>query len=155
MKQILSDLARGVLYSLTAYQEESHIKIYNDAINLQKALNCWRGTISYNNINSVRLSNGRVMYSIPYEDINNLYNRLQLKYDYFCKNSLSDLEYIEGCAEVAEGVITSQIFMEGNKRTTKCLFNAMLVARGIVPPILDFCDTEVNLFEQFACNCDN
>lgn len=155
MKKDLCDLAKGVLYSLSAYHEGSNIKIYDDAINLQKALNCWNGTIYYNNYNSVRLSNGNTIYSIPFEDIESIYSAYQKEFDYYFTNSASDLEYIEGCTEIAGNVITSQIFMEGNKRTTKCLFNAMLVARGIVPPILDFCDKDLNLWEQFACNRGN
>lgn len=154
-RKTLCDLAKGVLYSLSAYQEGSHIDIFDDAINLQKALNCWHGTISYNNYNSVRLSNGDTIFSIPYEDIESIYSSYQKEYEYYFKNSTTDLEYIEGCAEVVGNVMTSQIFMTGNKRTSKCLFNAMLTARGIVPPILDFCDKDLNLWEKFALNRDN
>lgn len=155
VRKTLCDLAKGVLYSLSAYQEGSHIDIFDDAINLQKALNCWHGTINYNNFNSVRLSNDNTIFSIPYEDIERIYSSYQKEYEYYLKNSTTDLEYIEGCTEVAGNVMISQIFMTGNKRTSKCLFNAMLTARGIVPPILDFCDKDLNLWEKFALHRDN
>lgn len=155
MEKSLCDLAKGILYSLSTYQEESPINIFKDAINLQKALNCWHGTIYYNNYNSVRLPNGDTIYSIPYEDIESTYCTYQQEYDYYRRNSTSDLEYIEGCAEIAGNVIMSQIFIDGNKRTTKCLFNAMLAVKGIVPPILNFCNSDSDLFEQFAYNRGN
>lgn len=154
-RKMLYHLAFGILYSLSAFQKGDHVNLYEDAINMQKALGCFCGTIYYNNYNSCGLSNGSRIYSIPYEDIESRYSSFQQEYDYYLSNSTSDLEYIEGCTEIAGNVITSQIFMEGNKRTTKCLFNAMLVIRGIVPPILDFCNTDLNLWEKFACNCDN
>lgn len=156
MKKTLCDLAKGVLYSLSAYQEESCINIFNEAINLQKVLNCWRGTVYYNNVNIVCLSNGDKIYSIPYEDIERRYNDFQQEYEYYFRNSTSDLEYVEGCTEIVGNVVMSQIFIDGNKRTSKCLFNAMLVVRGIVPPILNFCHSdEIDLFEQFAYNRNN
>ena len=155
MKQNLCNLAKGILYSLSTYQEESYINIFDDAINLQKVQNCWHGTIYYNNYNSVRLPNGDIIYSIPYEDIESTYYSYQQEYEYYRRNSTSDLEYIEGCAEIAGNVIMSQIFIDGNKRTTKCLFNAMLAVKGIVPPILNFCNSESDLFEQFAYNRGN
>ena len=44
----------------------------------------------------------------------------------------------------------SQIFREGNKRTARCLFNQMLISRGILPPVLDFNENENELWNAYA-----
>lgn len=149
------NIAFGTLYSLFGYYKESDIQILNEATNLQKKLNCWKGTVYYNDVNSGLLTNGERLYSTPYEDINRQYANFQKEYNYYCANSISDLEYIEGCTEIIGNVVTSQIFREGNKRTAKCLFNALLISRGIVPPIIDFNRDNAKLWNDFACNISN
>lgn len=52
-------------------------------------------------------------------------------------------------------VVTSQIFREGNKRTAKCLFNALLMSKGIVPPIINFSKDNAKLWNDIACNIKN
>lgn len=151
----LCNIAYGTLYSLFGYYRGSNIQILTETTNLQKKLNCWRDTVYYNDVNSVLLPNGERLYSTPYEDISEQYTKFQEEYDYYCANSASDLEYIEGCTEIVGNVVTSQIFREGNKRTAKCLFNALLISRGIVPPIIDFNKDNAKLWNDFACNISN
>lgn len=152
-KDELYDLAYGVLSSLTEYQQGDKIKIYNDAIKMQDNLNCWEGIVSSNIINSVTISTGEIIYSLPSSDIKKEFYNFQQEYNYYNANSSSDFEYIEGCIEIIGNVMLSQIFLSGNKRTSKCLFNAMLVAKGITPPVLNFCEDE--LWEGFVLSRHN
>lgn len=152
-KDKLYDLAYGVLSSLTEYQQGDKIKIYNDALKIQDNLNCWDGIVSYDITNSITLSTGEIIYSLPRNDIKYEFYKFQQEYDYYNLNSSSDFEYIEGCVEIIGNVMLSQIFLDGNKRTSKCLFNAMLIARGITPPILNFCEDE--LWEGFVLSRHN
>ena len=151
----LYNIAYGTLFSLYAYHRGSNIQLLTEAINLQKRLNCWEGTVYYNDVNSVCLPNGEVLYSTPYEYIEEQYARFQEEYEYYHTNSSSDLEYIEGCTEIIGNVVTSQIFRVGNKRTAKCLFNALLMSKGIVPPIIDFNKHNAKLWNDFAYNINN
>lgn len=151
----LYDIVSGTLYSLYGYPKRSNIQLLSEATNLQKKLNCWDGTVYYNDFNSVLLPNGERLYSIPYEDIEVQYANFQKEYNYYCENSSTDLEYIEGCTEIIGNIVTSQIFRQGNKRTAKCLFNALLISRNIVPPIIDFNKDNAKLWNDFAYNINN
>lgn len=150
----ICDVALGTLYSLYNYKDKK-VNILTDCINLQKVLNCWRGTVSDYDVNSVLLTNGKRLISLPAAFINGEYSKFQEEYDYYCSNCLSDLEFVEGCTEVIGNVVTSQIFREGNKRTSKCLFNAMMISNGIIPPIIDFTANNSKLWDDFSCNINN
>ena len=150
----LYDIAIGTLYSIDSYKGRK-INILEDCIVLQKMLNCYRGIVSDYDFNSVKLPNGSRLFSIPAMDIDYAYSNYQKEYDYYCSNSSCDLEFVENCAEVIGNVVTSQIFREGNKRTAKCLFNAMMISNGFVPPIIDFTTDNQKLWHDFACNIDN
>lgn len=151
----LYNLAFGTLYSLFGFSRDGKIDIYEDAVKSQKRLDCDKGTVHYNDVNILNLPNGEVIYSTYYEDIKLQYELFQREYEYICDNSKSDLEFIECCTEIMGNVMLSQIFREGNKRTAKCLFNQMLLAKGIVPPIIDFNSNEKEMFIDFACNRKN
>ena len=105
--------------------------------------------------NYIVLPNGQKLGSMPAMDIVDSYARYQKEYDFYCENHSSDLELIEGCVEVMGNVVTSQIFKEGNKRTARCLFNAMMISNGIVPPIFNFTRDKLKLWNDFACNRSN
>ena len=147
----LYDIAYGTLYSLYGYKD-SKINIFDDCVEFQKKLNCFYGTVTEYDFNSVALPNGRKLISMPAMDISDSYAKYQEEYDYYCRNHSSDLELVEGCTEVMGNVVTSQIFKEGNKRTARCLFNAMMISNGIVPPIIDFTKDKSKLWDDFACN---
>lgn len=143
----LVDLARGTLLSL-CYDKKID-NILNLCIETQENLNCWCGTVGQNDINSLRLPNGDILYSTYCDDIKPQYKRFQQEYELYY-NSDNDLEFVEGCSEVFGNILISQIFREGNKRTAKCLFNSMLVSRGIVPPFADLNENESALWNEFA-----
>ena len=147
----LYDIAYGTLYSLYGYKDFK-INIFDDCVEFQKKLNCFYGTVTEYDFNSVALPNGRKLISMPAMDISDSYAKYQDEYDFCCANHSSDLELVEGCTEVMGNVVTSQIFKEGNKRTARCLFNAMMISNGIVPPIIDFTKDKSKLWDDFACN---
>ena len=149
----LYDLAIGTLYSLYAFRG-TKVNLLDDCKNFQKKLNCYRGIVNEMNFNSVMLPNGERIYSISSYDIDNSFAAFQRQYEYYCKNSSSDLEFVEGSAEVLGNVLISQIFMQGNKRTARCLFNAMMISNGIVPPVIDFTENNQKLWFDLACNRD-
>ena len=39
----------------------------------------------------------------------------------------------------------AQILRQGNKRTAKCLFNKMVLSRGLLPPIMDLTQNDYSL----------
>ena len=125
------------------------LNIFDICQEFQKILNCNYGTVYYNDFNHLNLPNGEKIFSTPYEDIKKQYNAFQKKYKYLYENA-TDLEYVEGCAEILGSVLMSQIFREGNKRTARCLFNQMLISRGILPPVLDLNENENELWNAYA-----
>lgn len=145
-KNIIS-LTNGVLNSLffTGHVED----ILSECSKLQKDLNCNYGTVGYNDVNTLRLPDGKTISSTYVEDIKPQYATFQQLYDYFYQNA-SDLEFVEGCIELLGDVIITQIFREGNKRTAKCLFNELLISRGIIPPITDLNENEKELWNLIA-----
>lgn len=44
----------------------------------------------------------------------------------------------------------AQILQEGNKRTAKCLFNKMVLSRGLLPPVMDLTQNDYSLWYDFA-----
>ena len=150
----LYDIAMGTLYSLYGYKD-SKVNILDDCFTFQKQLNCFCGTVTDYDFNYIVLPNGQKLVSMPAMDIVDSYARYQKEYDFYCENHSSDLELIEGCVEVMGNVVTSQIFKEGNKRTARCLFNAMMISNGIVPPIFNFTRDKLKLWNDFACNRSN
>lgn len=68
----------------------------------------------------------------------------------FYYQNCSDLEFVENIIELFGDVTLTQIFREGNKRTAKCLFNKMLLSRGIIPPIADLNENERELWNSIA-----
>ena len=44
----------------------------------------------------------------------------------------------------------AQILRQGNKRTAKCLFNKMVLSRGLLPPIMDLTQNDYSLWYDFA-----
>ncbi len=150
----LYDISCGTLFSIFGYCS-CDIKILDVVKELQEKLNCNNGTVYYNDFNTVVLPNGKKIYSTNYENIKSQYSNFQKEFDYYINNSSSSLEYIEGCTEILGNVVLSQIFRIGNKRTAKCLFNAMLINKGILPPIIDFNKKHGKLWLDFAYNKEN
>lgn len=144
---IITGLTQGTLHSLTDSKKIDNI--LEEAKEMQREYNCWEGTVGYTDVNSVKLKNGDMIYSTYCEDIKDQYTGFQIQYDYLYNNA-NDLEFVEGCVELLGGIMLSQIFRKGNKRTAKALFNKMLLSRNIIPPVLDFNENDSALWDTFT-----
>lgn len=144
---IITGLTQGTLHSLTDSKKIDNI--LEEAKEMQREYNCWEGTVGYTDVNSVKLKNGDMIYSTYCEDIKDQYTGFQIQYDYFYNNA-NDLEFVEGCVELLGGIMMSQIFRKGNKRTAKALFHKMLLSRNIIPPVLDFNENDSALWDTFT-----
>lgn len=143
----ITGLTQGILHSLTDNKKIDNI--LEEAKEIQREYNCWNGTVGYTEINSIRLKDGDMIYSTYCEDIKDQYTGFQIQYDYLYNNA-NDLEFVEGCVELLGGIMLSQIFRKGNKRTAKALFNKMLLSRNIIPPVLDFNENDSALWDTFT-----
>ena len=74
---------------------------------------------------------------------------MQKRYDDLYQNA-SDYEFLEGCIEIAGEFMMAQILPQGNKRTAKCLFNKMVLSRGLLPPIMDLNENDYSLWYDMA-----
>lgn len=144
---IITGLTQGTLHSLTDSKKIDNI--LEEAKEMQREYNCWEGTVGYTDVNSVKLKNGDMIYSTYCEDIKDQYTGFQIQYDYLYNNA-NDLEFVEGCVELLGGIMLSQIFRKGNKRTAKALFHKMLLSRNIIPPVLDFNENDSALWDTFT-----
>lgn len=144
---IITGLTQGTLHSLTDSKKIDNI--LEEAKEIQREYNCWEGTVGYTDVNSVKLKNGDMIYSTYCEDIKDQYTGFQIQYDYLYNNA-NDLEFVEGCVELLGGIMLSQIFRKGNKRTAKALFHKMLLSRNIIPPVLDFNENDSALWDTFT-----
>lgn len=147
------NLSRGVLFSLTPPEKELNIK---EMINqIQKALGIKPGRNGYfideYDANRVYTPNGDTVFAMSYQDIPSQLILWQTKYKFLYNNG-TDAEFIKGCTEIMSEMSVSQMFVVGNKRTAKCLFNSMLISRGIVPPIIDMCEND---YEFWDCIVDS
>lgn len=144
---IITGLTQGTLHSLTDSKKIDNI--LEEAKEMQREYNCWEGTVGYTDVNSVKLKNGDMIYSTYCEDIKDQYTGFQIQYDYLYNNA-NDLEFVEGCVELLGGIMLSQIFRKGNKRTAKAMFHKMLLSRNIIPPVLDFNENDSALWDTFT-----
>lgn len=144
---IITGLTQGTLHSLTDSKKIDNI--LEEAKEMQREYNCWEGTVGYTDVNSIKLKNEDWIYSTYCEDIKDQYTGFQIQYDYLYNNA-NDLEFVEGCVELLGGIMLSQIFRKGNKRTAKALFHKMLLSRNIIPPVLDFNENDSALWDTFT-----
>lgn len=144
---IITGLTQGTLHSLTDSKKIDNI--LEEAKEMQREYNCWEGTVGYTDVNSIKLKNGDRIYSTYCEDIKDQYTGFQIQYDYLYNNA-NDLEFVEGCVELLGGIMLSQIFRKGNKRTAKAMFHKMLLSKNIIPPVLDFNENDSALWDTFT-----
>ncbi|MDE5539696.1 MAG: Fic family protein, partial [Bacilli bacterium] len=147
INKLLLSLTHGILKSLC------HMGPINDLLSycsqIQTDLNCNRGTVGYHDVNTLRLPDGSIIHSTYVKDIKPQYAGFQQEYAFYYQNA-GDAEFVEGCVELLGNIILTQIFREGNKRTAKCLFNKLLLSRGIIPPITDLNENESELWNSIA-----
>lgn len=146
-KDELVDLACGTLKS---FMNNKRIEnLYQEAKDIQSSLGIKSGTVYYTDINTLNLPNGDRIVSTYYEDIKPRFASLQKQYEYLYDNA-TDAEFLEGAIEIYGDIVVMQVFREGNKRTAKAVFNAMLLSRGIIPPVNDLNEQNGRLFLDIA-----
>lgn len=99
--------------------------------------------------NKVHIGEMKTIYSMKPEDIPYFLQGLQNKYNELYATG-TNYEFVEGCIEIMGDLMMAQIFLSGNKRTAKCLFNEMLISRGILPPVVDLNENELALWDSFV-----
>lgn len=80
------------------------------------------------------ISNRPVMHTIQFEEVPEAIKNLQIEYEKAYNSTQSEEEYIKQIAKIYADFIFIQPYEDGNKRTAACLFNSMLMSKGIVPP---------------------
>lgn len=138
-------LAKGVLQSLTSPKKIINIK---DC--------CQKHEINLNSKNSSKLflPNGDEIPPLPENRQEKKLIRFQKKYEFLYKNA-TDLEYVEGCTEILGDLLIAQIYDYANIEISKCLFNTLLISRGILPPVLNFNKNNQELLKDFIKGINN
>ena len=80
------------------------------------------------------ISNRPVIHTIQFEEVPEAIKNLQIEYEKAYNSSQSEEEYIKQIAKIYADFIFIQPYEDGNKRTAMCVFNSMLMSKGIVPP---------------------
>ena len=80
------------------------------------------------------ISNRPVIHNIQFEEVPEAIKNLQIEYEKAYNSSQSEEEYIKQIAKIYADFIFIQPYEDGNKRTAMCVFNSMLISKGIVPP---------------------
>ena len=80
------------------------------------------------------ISNRPVIHTIQFEEVPEAIKNLQIEYEKAYNSSQSEEEYIKQIAKIYADFIFIQPYEDGNKRTAMCVFNSMLISKGIVPP---------------------
>lgn len=80
------------------------------------------------------ISNRPVIHTIPFEKVPEAIKNLQIEYEKAYNSSQPEEEYVKQIAKIYADFIFIQPYEDGNKRTAMCLFNSMLMSKGIVPP---------------------
>ena len=80
------------------------------------------------------ISNRPVIHTIQFEEVPEAIKNLQIEYEKAYNSSQSEEEYIKPIAKIYADFIFIQPYEDGNKRTAMCVFNSMLISKGIVPP---------------------
>lgn len=141
----ITPLINGVLYSLLAGKEP--INIRRTIIETQKENQITPMSSTKNQI--IHLAPYHVIYPLSQEGVPFFLQQLQDKYNHLYQNA-NDYEFIEGCVEIAGELMMAQLLRQGNKRTAKCLFNKMVLSRGLLPPIMDLTQDDYSLWYDFV-----
>lgn len=144
-KQEILSLIQGLLMSLTAPKKT--INIIDTCNNLKNALHCTKHHKLY-------LSDSTLIEPLNKNKHDKQFIRFQKKYEFLYKKA-TDLEYVEGCLEILGDFLISQIYPTGNKEIAICLFNTLLISRGILPPVIDLNENNYFLLNLFVKGIDN
>lgn len=92
---------------------------------------------------------GPVIYTIPFKEVPEAIQKLQERYDNAYCNSESEEEYIREITKIYADFVYIQPYEDGNKRTATCLFNSMLLSKGILPPPISLCNDGEKIVKAF------
>ncbi len=89
-----------------------------------------------------QIRNGLVIHTIDFDEIPASVKGLQERYEEAYKKEQSKEDYIRDISKIYADFIYIQPYEDGNKRTSLCLFNSMLLSKGIVPPPISLINNE-------------
>ena len=144
-QEIITPLVNGVLCSLLEGKKPLNIK--KSIIETQRENRIVPATATESQ--RIDLAPYHTIYPIPKKEVPIFLQQLQNKYDHLYQTA-SDYEFLEGCIEITGELMMAQILRQGNKRTAKCLFNKMVLSRGLLPPIMDLTQNDYSLWYDFA-----
>lgn len=85
---------------------------------------------------------GPVIHTIDFEKIPEAMKELQERYKEVYNKNQSKEDYIKEITKIYADFIYMQPYEDGNKRTALCLFNSMLLSKGIIPPPISLINDE-------------
>ena len=138
-KEILN-LLTGLLSSLTAPKKT--INIPEKCQEFKEKLHCTKS-------HKLFLPDSTPVEPLLKEKHEKKFIRFQKKYEYLYKKA-TDLEYVEACLEILGDFLTAQIYPVGNKEIAICLFNTLLISRGLLPPVIDLNENDYFLLNLFT-----
>lgn len=144
-KEDILNLIHGLLSSLTSSKEP--ISIVDTCSMFKDILHCTKP-------HKLFLPDYTLVEPLNKEKHEKKFIRFQKKYEYLYKKA-TDLEYVEGCLEIFGDFLTAQFYPTGNKEIALCLFNTLLVSRGILPPVIDLNENNYSLLNTFIKGIDN
>lgn len=133
------NLIKGLLSSLSSPKE---------TINIVEKCNEFKDKLNCQKEHKWIMQDGTVIPPLPIEKHEKKFIRFQKKYEFLFKKA-NDLEYVEGCLELLGDFLTTQLFDKGNKEIGICLFNTLLISRGILPPVVDLNEDSYSLLTKF------
>lgn len=88
------------------------------------------------------ISKRPIIQTIPFAEVPEAIRNLQVEYEQAYNTEQSQEEYIKQIAKIYADFIYIQPYEDGNKRTAICLFNSMLLSKGITPPPISLINDE-------------
>ncbi len=88
------------------------------------------------------IKKGPVIQTIHFAEIPNAIKKLQEEYEKEYNTEQSKEDYIKHISRICANFIYIQPYEDGNKRTGICLFNEMLLSKGIIPPPISLINDE-------------
>lgn len=88
------------------------------------------------------IRNGPVIHTIDFGEIPESIKELQERYEETYNKEQGKEDYIRDISKIYADFIYIQPYTDGNKRTSLCLFNSMLLSKGIVPPPISLINNE-------------
>ena len=132
----IEDIARMTLASLLVEEDKPINRVSSE---MKSTIGSTKNGIEYRKKqvtlgSESGISNRPVMHTIQFEEVPEAIKNLQIEYEKAYNSSQSEEEYIKQIAKIYADFIFIQPYEDGNKRTAMCLFNSMLMSKGIVPP---------------------